>query len=78
MPKKWQDFETSLVISCKILGLGGASICVLAGHVHLGDEILSVNGASVVGVSHATAVGQLKRASTSVTLRLKSNKILEG
>ena len=57
--------------------LGGASIYV-AGHVHLGDEILSVDGASMVGIGHATAVDQLKRATASVTLRLKSNKILEG
>ena len=40
--------------------------------------ILAVNGRSLQGVSHSEAVNQLKKAGSTVVLRIKPNQVLEG
>ena len=47
--------------------------------IHLGDELISVNGANLQGVSHEDAVQKLRNSKGPVViLRVRSNRILEG
>lgn len=47
--------------------------------LHLGDELVYVNEASLVGVTHSEAVQKLRNCKgPSVQLRVKTNRILEG
>ncbi len=47
--------------------------------LHLGDELVYVNEASLQGVSHSEAVQKLRNCKGPfVLLRVQSNRILEG
>ena len=49
-----------------------------AGQLHLGDELISINGVSLRGRSHTNVVQLLRSSGQTVSLTLKSNQLLEG
>ena len=49
-----------------------------AGLLHLGDELVSVNGVSLRGLTHVKVVQQLCSAGHNVVLMVRPNQLLEG
>jgi S1-C subfamily serine protease len=72
--KGGSDFALPVVVS-RVFAGGVADRC---GAILMGDEILSVNGKSLVGASHADAVLALKQSGAEVTMLLRSNNGLRG
>ncbi len=45
------------------------------GHLHRGDQLLTVNGQSLEGVTHSEAVELLRQTSGTVTLQVLSKRL---